>query len=295
MSLINAQEKEKEIAQLMQIPYHIKKLNIGEHIINYLVAGNGPPLLLIHGINIGWGQWYKNIPELSKYFTVYAIDLPGSGFSSSAGVYSSGLEKLLIKTIEEFILRLKLDPVNLIGHSLGGWVVLKLALRKRINIKKIVLVDSLGFTTYVPWRYKLLSFSFLTRLLMSTVMRPSKNNMRSFLTSVIQEKETVDEIFIDYFLHAIKSHGVHPFIFINKISGFFKVKKELVLIDQLSKIKQPTLIIMGENDPLVRVVDIHKTYILIPNAKLEVFLNTGHVPQFENVVTFNNLVVQFLC
>lgn len=268
-------------------------LSIDNYKIHYVTVGRGNPLLFIHGINIGWGQWYKNILDLSKHFTVYAVDLPGSGLSSPTAINSSDLEKLFVEIVEKFILGLKLKPVYLIGHSLGGWVVLKLALRKNVSIKKIVLVDSLGLTTYVPWRYKLLSFSFFARLLALTVMRPTKKNIRSFLTSVVQEKETVDENFIDYFLYAIHTHKIHPFAFINKVSGFFKIRKELILINELSRIKQPTLIIVGEKDPLIKAIDIQKTYNLIPNARLEIFLNTGHVPPIEKSTDFNRFVIEF--
>jgi predicted nucleotidyltransferase len=57
----------------------LEQVKIGEFVINYATAGKGLPIVLIHGGNIGWGQWYPNIPELARYFKVYALDLPGGG------------------------------------------------------------------------------------------------------------------------------------------------------------------------------------------------------------------------
>jgi len=149
-------------------------------------------------------------------------------------------------------------------------------------------------TDYVPLRFKPLSLYLFARFLSSVVVRKSsKKGMHNFLTSVLYEKNNIKEEFIDYFFAAIQSHSVHPFMLIHRMTGFFKVRKEFVLIDQLSKITQPVLIIVGKHDPLVRAVDIHKTYTLIPGARLEIFLNSGHLPFIENSRDFNTLTVNF--
>jgi len=81
---------EQTLANSLGIELAIKQIPIGAHKINYLVAGKGEPLLLIHGANFGWGVWYPNIPELAKHFTVYAIDLPGAGHSSTSALQRYG-------------------------------------------------------------------------------------------------------------------------------------------------------------------------------------------------------------
>ena len=288
-------KEQDKIIHLINTPLKSYFLEINDYKIHYTVSGTGNPLILIHGLNIGWGQWYSNIGELSKHFTVYTIDMPGAGLSSKLPDHKINLERTFVKTMEGFINSLNLKRINILGHSLGGWIILKLALRERISIDKVILVSPMGLTDYVPWRYKLLSIYMFANFLSSVVVRKNREkDMHNFLTSVLYEKNNVKREFLDYFFAAIQSHNVHPFMLIHRLAGFFKVKKELVLIDQLSKITQPVLIIMGANDPIVRVMDIHKTHKLIPQAKLEIFLNSGHLPFIENSKDFNRLVINFL-
>lgn len=287
-------KEQDKIIHLINTPLKSYFLEVNNYKIHYIVAGAGNPLILIHGLNVGWGQWYPNIRELSKHFRVYAIDMPGAGLSSKLPNHKINLEKTFVKVMEDFINSLNLKGVNILGHSLGGWIILKLALRKHVSIKKIILVSPMGLTDYVPWRYKLLSIYIFAKFLSSVVARKSREkDMHNFLTSVLSEKKAVKKEFLDYFFAAIQSHNVHPFMLIHRLTGFLKVKKELVLIDQLSKITQPVFIVVGENDPLVRVVDIRRTHKLIPGAKLEIFLNSGHLPFIENSNSFNKLVINF--
>ncbi len=288
-------EEQKKIIKLIGVPIKSHLLTINDYKIHYTVAGEGDPLVLIHGLNIGWGQWHHNIKELSKYFRVYSIDMPGAGLSSSLLSHNIDPEKTFVEIVENFVNSLALKEINLLGHSLGGWTALKLALRNRIRIKKIILVSPMGLTSYVPWKFKPLSIYLFARFLSSVVVRKSsKKSMHDFLTSVICEKNNIKEEFVDYFFTAIQPHKVHPFMLMHRLMGFFRVRKEFVLIDQLSKIVQPVLVVVGKYDPLVRAADIHKTYALIPGAKLEIFLNSGHLPFIENSRDFNTLTVSFL-
>lgn len=286
-------EAQRKLIETIDAEVESRYLKIDNYNIHYISAGEGEPLLLLHGLNIGWGQWHCNIAELSKHFKVYAIDLPGSGFSTNINYKNLNLEKDFVEITDKFIENLELKNVNLLGHSLGGWVVLKLALQNK-NIKKIILVDSLGFSDYIPFRHKLVSIYVIVKFLIHTAVKPTKNNIRNFINNVTYEKQNAKEEFVDYFYEAIKYHGNHPFMLMNRLTGFLKIRKELLLIDELSKIKQPTLIIAGEKDKLTKLIHIKENYKLIPNAKLEIFLNTGHTPFVEKIDEFNELVISFI-
>lgn len=289
---MNAEEK---LVQLIGSGIEIKKIAIGNRHINYAVAGFGPAVLLLHGANIGWGQWYPNISELSRHFTVYALDLPGTGGSGKIASHRLNFERDFLAAVEEFITKCSLSNVHLIGHSLGGWIVLKFALRNKSFINKIVLVSSLGFTDYIPWKHSLLYFRPIALLLAHTVMRPTKEKMRQFLTDVVHDTAVLKQEFVDYFHEAIHREKLsHPFMLINRLVGFLKIAKELVLLEELSQIRHPTLIILGEKDPLIPLAKVSRGVRLIPGARLEIFLNTGHAPFIERSREFNELVINFL-
>ena len=288
-------KEQSTLIGLINVHIESQYIEVNNHRIHYTKSGSGAPLLLIHGLNIGWGQWHNNIGQLSQHFTVYAVDTPGAGLSDRLSDYNIDLENTMVETLEKFISILRLNEVNIVGHSLGGWTALRLVLRKKVRINKIVLVSPMGLTRTVPWRFKPLSIYILAKLISTTIVKKSrKRDMHNFLTSVIYERKGVSDEFVNYFFAAMQPHKVHPFMLIHRLTGFFNIRKELILIDQLSRISRPVLIIVGEQDPIVRAVDIHKTHKLIPNAKLEVFLNTGHLPFMEKKIEFNDLVISFL-
>ena len=96
---------EQKLQNLIPTKSQIKKVSIDSYNINYLEAGAGQPIILIHGLNIGWGEWHQNIAELAKYFKIYALDLPGSGNSTKIDFHNADLEKKFVKIVDKFIIR----------------------------------------------------------------------------------------------------------------------------------------------------------------------------------------------
>jgi pimeloyl-ACP methyl ester carboxylesterase len=117
-------------------------LEIKGHRTQYLKAGSGPPVVLLHGGASDSRDWLKTITALAGRFTLYAPDLIGFGRSDRKedGYYLSDF----IEFTEEFIETLGLDNPDIVGHSFGGRVAAGLAVRKRVKIRRLVLVDASG-------------------------------------------------------------------------------------------------------------------------------------------------------
>lgn len=280
-----------------------KKARINNFEINYVVAGSGEPLVLIHGINIGAGQWHKNIRGLSERFKVFCIDLPGAGGSEKVDFSNFDIQNGFVKTTKDFLLHIVeqfgFKSVRLLGHSLGGWIALKIALdaqknQSAIKIEKLILVDTMGFTDFVPWSYRPLAFKFLAKFFSKTVMKPNKRNMQKFLSTAMKDKTKTDSGFVDYFCSTVgNDERAHPFLLIHRLCDGFRVQKEIVILEELSELTTPTLIIFGENDPLIPFLKVKENFKRIKTARLEVFNNTGHVPFLEHPEKFNALVCNF--
>ena len=178
MTNLFAQQAEKNLCNIIDAKLAVHSIKIGEFDIHYATAGNGPPLLLIHGLNIGWGNWYANIAALSKYFTVYALDLPGCGLSTKINFYSSHLEKDFVDIVDQFINKLHLKNVSIIGHSFCGWIAMKLVLKNKTDIQKIILVDPIGFSSFISGKQHLISIRPVANFLAKTAMKPTQ---RSFI------------------------------------------------------------------------------------------------------------------
>ncbi|MFL5952452.1 MAG: alpha/beta fold hydrolase [Gaiellaceae bacterium] len=123
--------------------------------MRYFVAGEGPPLVLVHGLGGAASNWTELAPLLLRRHRVLVPDLPGHGGSSALpGV--SGLEPFAdrVAAVAE---REGMLPAPVVGHSLGGMVVLRLALRRPEAVQAIVLAGAAGLSIGNVWGRQLLS------------------------------------------------------------------------------------------------------------------------------------------
>jgi len=104
--------------------------------MRYAREGRGDPLVLIHTLRTQLEYFQKVMPELSKHFEVYALDLPGHGHSDIP--HREYTHDFLTKSVEGFLLSLDIREATLIGESIGGVIVLSLASRDTVSLKRVV-------------------------------------------------------------------------------------------------------------------------------------------------------------
>ncbi|CAN1225530.1 Pheophytinase, chloroplastic [Linum perenne] len=110
--------------------------------IHYIVEGEGPPIVLVHGFGASAFHWRYNIPELAKKYKVYAIDLLGFGWSEKALVdYDAMIWK---DQIVDFMKQIVKEPAVLVGNSLGGFTALISAVGLPEQVTGVVLLNSAG-------------------------------------------------------------------------------------------------------------------------------------------------------
>ena len=108
----------------------------------YRVAGEGPPIVLIHGITSDAGVWERVMPGLARSNTVIAPDLPGHGCSDKPkGDYSLGAHACCVR---DLLLELGYERATLVGHSLGGGIAMQFSYQFPEMCERLVLVDSGG-------------------------------------------------------------------------------------------------------------------------------------------------------
>ena len=122
---------------------HRNDVQLGPYRIHYLVAGEGRPLVLIHGLGARSEIWLPLIPQLTaKGFRVYAPDLLGYGRSDRPDVdYASSLQADIVR---QFLDSQGLRQTDLAGWSMGGWISLKLAADSPQRVRQLILLDSAG-------------------------------------------------------------------------------------------------------------------------------------------------------
>src|SRR5664280_1110009 len=122
--------------------FRLRTVRVHGHDVTYRMAGEGPTVVLIHGIAGSSTTWRAVMPALAEHYTVIAPDLLGHGHSAkprgdySLGAYASGVRDLLAV--------LGQDRVTVIGHSLGGGVAMQFSYQFPERVQRLVLVASGG-------------------------------------------------------------------------------------------------------------------------------------------------------
>lgn len=281
---------EQDLAAILGLPVALKQVRIGGHDINYAVAGSGPPLLLIHGANFGWGAWYPNIPSFARRFTVYAIDLPGAGRSSRIDYRTLDPERDLAGIVLGFLLEVIGRKASIIGCSVGGWLAMQAALREPEYVEKVIVENSVGFADYRSFGDKVIGYYPFARFLAGTILRPGPKTSERFLRGIFYNKHlALRNEFIRYFCETMETS--HNLLFISRLTALYR---SFVMTPRLADIRQPLLIIWGEEDAIMPIKKNRHNFSLIPGAEVRVIPRAGHVPSLEEPDMFNAAALAFL-
>jgi pimeloyl-ACP methyl ester carboxylesterase len=249
-----------------------------------------PPLLWIHGLSGLWQNWLLNIPAFMDRYRCIAPDLPGFGASEMPR------EDISIpgyaRTVEAVCEQLGVEGPTVIGNSMGGFVGAELAISQPTVVSKLVLVSAAGLSTEYHRAEPLLVAARLWGLLTARtgaradpVVR-RKRLRRLFLQGVVRYPERLSAPLTWELVQGADKPGFLPGLAANLNYSFR---------DRLAHIEIPTLIVWGRNDMLVPVGDAARYERLIgPNARAEIFEDTGHVPMLERPSRFNALLEAFL-
>lgn len=230
--------------------------------VHYKVAGQGNPLLLIHG----WGssvEYFAKLQEyLTKRFTTYAIDLPGFGLSAAPEEIWGSLE--YADLIADFINATGIINPVLIGHSLGGKIIISLVGRNLVKVKKIVLISSAGVN--LPKSLKVCLKIYFFKMIKFLAKLPGVKNIFSSKLELYRKKFGSE----DY-----KNANGHMRSILVKL-----VNEDL--FELLPQIKVPTLLLWGDQDTSTLLRSGQIMQKMIPGSKLEVLLGSGHFPFLDN-------------
>lgn len=243
--------------------------------VNYKVAGEGRPLLILHGWGGSSDSWIDVQRILSnKGYKVLVPDLPGFGKSQTPpepwgiGDYAN--------FIFSFIKEANLVNFFLLGHSFGGRISARLSINYPDDIKGLILCDSAGIkiipgpkTLFIFWLSRIGNAVFTPKHLSRF-----KDSARSIFYAFLRKK--------DY----TKTKGVMRETIKNVLDDD--------LLFDLPKIKKRTLIIWGKADKLVPVKYAHIFNEKIENSEIEVLPKIGHSPHLEVPEKLSEIILRFL-
>jgi pimeloyl-ACP methyl ester carboxylesterase len=288
---------DKPALQFSDIDYGYQiKTALNDPKISYIDQGSGDKtIILVHGLASNAGFWRYNIPELAKHFRVIAVDLPGYG-KSEKGDYSYTMS-FYAEQIKKLIDELQLKNVVYVGHSMGGQIGIKLAIKYPTLLNKLILASPAGFEEFQrgegDWLRSVMTMKF--------IKATSEDGIRRNLSNNFYNWDDKWEWMVEERVRMRKAADFDEFAYtvVRCVNGML----DEPTFDKLSLIKTPTLVVYGKFDGLI------PNPYLNPGHTAEVFINgakdignvqlveledAGHMIQIEKSDEFNQAVLNFL-
>jgi len=272
-----------------------EEIDLHGHRVSYRIAGEGPVILLIHGIAGSSQQWLDSMSMLAEDHTVVAPDLLGHGRSAKArgvyslGAYAAGLRDLLVA--------LDCRKATVVGHSLGGGIALQFAYQFPERSGRLVLVSSGGLGREV---HPLLRAATLpgSELVLPLISNDTVRNAGTAVSQMIgrlgfRAGPDIAEFAPGYgsladggarqaFIHTLRAVIDHGGQRVNATDRLYLAED------------MPSLIVWGRRDPIIPVAHAGIAHRGMPGSRLEVFDDSGHFPQLDDPMRFARTLSDFI-
>ena len=261
-------------------------LNTDEFKIHYTRSGHGDPVILVHGSCAWMYSFRHNIPALAKKFCVYALDMPGNGYTAPVCNDPEYDLNMMSNALLNFMDNKQIKKASLVGHSSGGGWALHFAGLYPERVKKLVLIDSNGFD--IP-----------EKLLFRLFYIPVVGELFSKFFTYSDVKKGCEDGFYNKSL--VTDGGVREMMtpltfFSNRKAQYLSIRNQDWGITERSmpQITIPTLVIWGKYDQYLDVSLAERFKKIMPNAEVVVLDKCGHSAHEECPDRVNKLISDFL-
>jgi len=255
------------------------KKRINDINMNYEIIGEGQPLLFIHGLGSSLRDWEDQVPFFSKKYKTITIDLRGHGDTDKPkGPYSISM---FANDIAELLKSLKLEPVHIVGISLGGAIGFHLAIDYPELTKSLGVVNMSASLPIKTFKEKQM---FFMRILIVKLLGMKKmGEVLAKRLFIKPEQEDLRERMATRWAENDKKAYLSS----------LKTLKNWSVLERLHEIKCPALIVSADGD--YTPLEVKKEYTaLIPNAKLIIIEDARHAVTVEKPKEFNGILMDFL-
>jgi len=262
--------------------------------MNFVEAGSGPVLLLIHGMAGTCANWESVIEPLAIDHTVIAPDFPGHGASApGGGDYSLGA---LASSLRDLMLSLGHERATLVGHSLGGGVAMQFTYQYPEMVERLVLVSSGGLGPDVSPILRAAALPGADLFISATAGVGKQIGSvvgRGFGVLGLRPNADLAEVTRGY---ATLADPDRRKAFLATLRSVVDMEGQRIgALDRLYLAETlPVLIVWGENDPIIPVEHAREAHAALPDSHLEIFEDTGHVPMLERPGHFIAALERFL-
>ena len=253
--------------------------------LRYVRKGDGPTVVLLHGLASSIYSWADVIEPLSQRFDVIAVDLPGFGESTKApDLAFATFEPAMLAFLDE----VGVSRAHLVGNSMGGAIALALASAHPARVDRVVILDSAGFDIKPGER------PFMIRVIGSRTA--------AAVTEILPVRRAVTAATLRYLMHddaRVSEERIAEYVAPLLKGGLASAQSLLrsALDDgfeaSLQRINAPTLVIWGRYDPWLKESHADRFLAAIRGSR-KVVLDAGHMPQEDRPQEVARLITEFL-
>jgi len=275
--------------------FGIRHIDLHGHHVSYRMAGEGPAIVLVHGLTGSSTTWREVMPALAERYTVLAPDLLGHGESAkprgdySLGAFASGIRDLMVA--------LEIERATFVGHSLGGGVALQLAYQFPQRCERLVLVASGGLGKEVSILLRAVGLPG-SELVLPVVLHPIFADLLESVGNTFSRRGLHlgvrgREIWRSY-RGLTETRG--RMAFIHTVRSVIDVRGQRVSARDRLYLGAgvPTLIMWGDQDRIIPVEHAYVAHDLMPGSELVVVPGAGHFLPFEAPEPFLETLEGFL-
>jgi pimeloyl-ACP methyl ester carboxylesterase len=261
--------------------------------LHYHEAGDGPPLVLLHGSGpgvSGWANFRGNLPAFTEHFRTLVLDFPGFGKS-----YSCEGSPLMAapQAVLDFLDGMSLDAVPIVGNSMGGNVASRIAALNPDRVSRLVTIGGVGINLFSA------SPPEGVKLLVQFVEDPTRERLVAWMESMVYDRSILTEEFVELrWQAAIEPAALEDVrrMFNSKVLAAMGRRNPMVgdQVGLLAKIQAPTLITFGRDDRVTPLDSVLVPMRVIPKCEVHIFHDCGHWAMIERKDEFESVVLSFL-
>jgi len=252
-------------------------IEIDDMKIHYKDEGQGPVLILLHGVCASLHTWDGWAARLKDRYRIIRLDIPGFGLTGPAPDKSQYRKEEAVRLFEKVVDEMKLEKFYLAGNSLGGYISWNYTLKHPDKVQKLILVDSVGFPQPLPG---LLAFAS------NPLIRPfARYTMPRFLfddavEQVYGDKSKVTQELKDRYFDLAMREG-NKGSYIDVFTEMRRLCDDENLSQGIKDLSVPTLVMWGTRDEWIPFKYFENWKKELPNAKFVQYEGAGHTPMEE--------------
>ncbi len=250
--------------------------------LNYKVAGEGQPLIILHGFLGSLDNWQSLAKELSVNYKVYIIDLRNHGKSEHADHHNY---MLMENDLLEFMNEQNISSAHILGHSMGGKAAMFFAIQNPERVDKLIVVD-IGPKYYPQHHQTILSALTAVDLMEISSRQEVENQLMTQLNDVG---------IVQWLMKNLKRESGESFSWKFNLSGLTKEVENIgEALREDAYFSNPVLFIRGGKSPYILDEDLELITQVFPFAKLATIPKAGHWVHAEQPEEFLAVVLSFL-